>query len=202
MEAGVAEPSGRPLLPGPAWDALSSEIVHCTKCHLAATRSHAVVFRGSVTPRVVFVGEAPGAAEDREGLPFVGRSGKLLDAAVERIGLRPSEYGVLNLIKCRPPRNRFDELAARTCRPYLDRQFALLRPSCVVTLGARAFHALTPSRDPVLEVAGQVQPGTRPPIFPLIHPAAAMRSRRLAERWKHDVDALGRWLGRAPAQPV
>jgi DNA polymerase len=184
------------------WQALSEEIRSCQKCPLHATRTQAVVYRGSLTPRVLFVGEAPGVAEDREGLPFVGRSGQRLDAAVARLGLAGSEYGVLNLLKCHPPRNRFDRDAARTCRPYLDRQIQLLSPRVLVTLGSPALHALAPDAPPMLAAAGRPRTGALRPLFPLIHPAAAMRSRRLAERWGRDVDALGRWLAVDLAQPV
>ncbi|MGI0128989.1 MAG: uracil-DNA glycosylase [Thermoplasmata archaeon] len=185
-----------------AWSALSEEIRSCRQCPLHATRTHAVAYRGSLTPTILFVGEAPGAAEDAAGLPFVGRSGRRLDAAVEHVGLRPEEYGMLNLLKCRPPNNAFDRAAAGTCRPYLDRQIALLAPRVLVPLGAHALRALAPDAPAILSAAGHPQPGTVPELFPLIHPAAALRSRRLAERWARDVDAFGRWLRGPRAQPV
>lgn len=179
--------------PGP-WEQLSREIVECTRCPLHATRTHAVVYRGGRNPRVVFVGEAPGAEEDRVGLPFVGRSGRRLDAALALIGLRPQEYGVLNVVKCRPPHNRFDPSSARTCRPYLDRQLALLGPRLLVTLGARALNAIDPSAPPILQCAGQPRRVPGHEVFPLVHPAAALRSTALTRRWNHDVEVLGRWL--------
>jgi uracil-DNA glycosylase len=185
-----------------AWEALSTEIRSCRKCPLHATRTQAVVYRGSRTPTVLFVGEAPGVAEDRAGIPFVGRSGQRLDRAIDQLGLTAEQYGVLNVLKCHPPRNRFDRNAARTCRPYLDRQIALLSPRVLVTLGSPAFHAFAPGAPAILTTAGRPWPAEPRPIFPLIHPAAAMRSRRLAERWISDVEALGRWLARGPAQPV
>jgi uracil-DNA glycosylase len=152
-----------------------------------------VVYRGGLRPDVVFVGEAPGADEDRVGVPFVGRSGARLDAAIREIGLADGTFGVLNVLKCRPPGNRFDRRAARTCRPFLDRQLAMLAPRVVVTLGAHALRAIDPGAPPVLQAAGQVRTGTAPPVFPLIHPAAAMRSRRWGERWTHDVREFRRW---------
>jgi uracil-DNA glycosylase len=151
---------------------------------------------------VVFVGEAPGAAEDRIGLPFVGRSGQRLDAAILRLGLGTDDVGVLNLLKCRPPNNRFDRDAAKTCRPYLDRQIDLLSPNALVSLGSPALHALAPTAPRMMAAAGSPLWWGERPLFPLIHPAAAMRSRRMAERWTHDVDALGRWLAGGLAQPV
>lgn len=185
-----------------SWRALTQEIERCELCPLHLTRTHVVVYRGGLTPRVVFVGEAPGAAEDRTGLPFQGRSGRRLDTAIGRIGLGPEEFGVLNLIKCRPPANRYDPRAARTCRPYLDRQLAWLRPRVRVTLGAHALRALDPDAPPVLQAAGAPRSTRDGPLFPMIHPAAALRSRRLADRWERDVGALGDWLRTGAGQSV
>ena len=177
-----------------AFARLTEEIRGCTLCPLARGRQHAVVYRGSLTPRVVFVGEAPGAAEDRAGVPFVGRSGRLLDAAIAQLPPELGAFGVLNVLKCRPPQNRFDPKAARTCRPYLDRQLALLAPRLLVPLGSRALRALDPDAPPILKAAGASRTGSVGTLFPLLHPAAALRSRRWRERWEADVAALGRWL--------
>jgi uracil-DNA glycosylase len=184
------------------WERLSGEIRECRLCPLHATRTQAVVYRGSPAPRVLFVGEAPGVAEDRAGVPFVGRSGQRLDAAVAHIGLTMEEFGVLNLLKCHPPHNRYDRAAARTCRPYLDRQIAFLSPRVLVTLGSHAFRAFAPEGLPILAAAGRPHFGASRPLFPLIHPAAALRSRRLAARWTQDVDALGQWLHEVGSQSV
>jgi DNA polymerase len=181
-----------------AFERLSRQIARCTLCPLSQTRSHVVVYRGSPVPRVVFVGEAPGAEEDRQGVPFVGRSGKLLDRALETIGPALGSYGVLNVLKCRPPGNRFDPRAAESCRPYLDRQLDLLRPRAVAPLGAQALRALDPRSPPILVAAGAARRGPDGWLFPLIHPAAALRSRRLRERWERDVRALGAWLEAPP----
>jgi uracil-DNA glycosylase len=185
-----------------AFERLSREIRVCTLCPLSKSRQHAVVYRGSLAPRVVFVGEAPGADEDREGLPFVGRSGRLLDAAIARIGPTLGSFGVLNVLKCRPPANRFDASAARTCRPYLDRQLALLRPRLLVPLGARALVALDPQAPPILSAAGRARLGRAGRLFPLLHPAAALRSRRWHARWDSDVAALAEWLARGALETL
>jgi uracil-DNA glycosylase len=185
----LAEPERRA-----AFERLSEEIRSCTLCPLSRSRQHAVVYRGSLAPQVVFVGEAPGAAEDREGVPFVGRSGRVLDRAVARLAAGLGEYGVLNVLKCRPPANRFDPSAARTCRPYLDRQLALLQPSAVVPLGARALAALDPDAPPILTASGFPRRGSGRWLFPLVHPAATLRSRRMKARWEADVARLGAWL--------
>jgi DNA polymerase len=159
-----------------------------------------VVYRGGSFPWLVFVGEAPGAKEDQEGVPFVGRSGRVLDDAVRSLGLPDGATGILNVLKCRPPGNRFDRRAAATCRPFLDRQLDLLRPSLLVSLGASALRTLDPKAPPVLRASGRWRKGPRGPLFPMLHPAAALRSTRLKERWEHDVRALARWIGRRPVQ--
>ena len=178
------------------FERLTGEIRACRLCPLGSTRSHAVVYRGALAPRVVFVGEAPGVEEDRTGVPFVGRSGRVLDATIVRLGLSAREFGVLNVLKCRPPHNRFDRAAARTCRPYLERQLALLRPRVLVPLGANALKTLDPAAPPILRCAGtpRGRPGA-PQLFPLVHPAASLRSRLLRERWQKDVELLAAWLG-------
>ncbi|MGP8078545.1 MAG: uracil-DNA glycosylase [Thermoplasmata archaeon] len=182
----------------PGFERLSAEIRACRRCPLGAVRTQAVVYRGGLAPRLVFVGEAPGAEEDREGRPFVGRSGRILDAAIGTLGLTPAEVGILNVLKCRPPRNRFDPAAARTCRPYLDRQLALLQPRVVVPLGAQALRSLDPEAPPILRSAGAPRGGRDPALFPLVHPAASLRSTRLRERWHQDVTALANWLAAGP----
>jgi uracil-DNA glycosylase len=186
----------RPVGPslGPAWDSLCEEIRSCTRCPLHRHRLQTVIYRGGASPKILFVGEAPGASEDRTGVPFVGTSGKRLDRAIERIGLQPEEFGVLNVVKCRPPGNRFSVLAASKCRPYLDRQLALLRPRVIVTLGTHALQAFDPESPPILEAAGIARRWKNLLLFPLVHPAAGLRSHRLRERWERDIKALGALL--------
>ena len=176
-----------------AWRKLSREIEACRRCPLGAVRARAVVYRGGLDPRIVFVGEAPGAEEDRQGIPFVGRSGEVLDRAIRRLGLEEESWGVLNLIKCRPPKNRFDPRAERACRPFLDRQLDLLRPEVLVTLGAHALRSMDPTAPPVLRAAGRLRVGPDRVVFPLLHPAATLRSRRWAERWDRDLESLANW---------
>jgi uracil-DNA glycosylase family 4 len=184
-----------------AWDELNREIITCTLCHLARTRTHAAPYRGGTNPRVVFVGEAPGRVEDLQGLPFVGRAGRLLDGAIAELGLAPEEVGIFNLIKCRPPENVFDRRAEKACRPYLDRQLALLRPRLAVALGARALSALVPGAPGLMKVAGSTLPGPDRPVVPLVHPAATFRSPVYAERWRADLVRLRQRLPELLAEP-
>ncbi|MHB1434565.1 MAG: uracil-DNA glycosylase [Thermoplasmata archaeon] len=178
--------------PGREWGRLLEEIAACRRCPLQQHR--VVVFRGSLTPEIVFIGEAPGATEERVGLPFVGRAGRILDGALQTLGIGPERYGVLNVLKCRPPRNRFDPSAARACTPFLRRQLDLLGPRRLVSLGAPALRALDPSAPAILEAAGHPRTALGLPLFPMIHPAATFRSGRYADRWAGDLRRLGRWL--------
>ena len=174
------------------WAGLVRAIERCRACPLHAHRHHTVVYRGAVRPKVVFVGEAPGVEEDATGRPFVGRAGRRLDEAIGRLPLSREEFGILNLIKCRPPGNRFDRRAEAACRPFLDRQLALLAPRLLVPLGAHALHALAPDAPAVTQAAGRWVGTSGTQIFPLLHPAAALHAAKYRERWTRDVAALGR----------
>jgi uracil-DNA glycosylase family 4 len=195
---GGSDKAGPPPHPPSDWDRLVAEIDACQRCPLHSTRTRTAVFRGALTPTLVFVGEAPGAEEDRAGLPFVGRAGRILDLAIARLALPSESVGILNIIKCRPPKNRFDEAAARACRPFLLRQIDLLSPRWLVSLGGSALRALDPSAPPILRAAGVPRSALHRPLFPLIHPAATLRSARYARRWADDIDRLGAWLHGAP----
>ncbi|MCI4367833.1 MAG: uracil-DNA glycosylase [Thermoplasmata archaeon] len=192
--SGVLPDSPRPGTRSPEWKNLVEEITGCRRCSLGASRTHVVIYRGAEEPVVLFVGEAPGADEDRAGVPFVGRAGRRLDSAIERIGLSPDEFGVLNLIKCRPPANVFDRKAAAACRPFLERQLSLLRPKLVVPLGAQALRALAPEAPPITQASGVGIRRGAWMVFPLLHPAAAMHAPRYRAQWDAGVDALAAQL--------
>ncbi|MBE6713434.1 MAG: uracil-DNA glycosylase [Ruminococcaceae bacterium] len=115
---------------------LEQRVSSCRGCSLCTTRTQSVFGKGSFSPTVLFVGEAPGEQEDREGKPFVGPAGKLLDLYIEFIGLEEDDYYVANILKCRPPRNR-DPLPEEeeACLPYLREQLRLLQPKILVCLG-------------------------------------------------------------------
>ena len=115
---------------------LEERVLSCKKCPLCSSRTQSVFGKGSLSPTVLFVGEAPGEQEDRQGKPFVGPAGQLLDLYLEFIGLEPEDYYVANILKCRPPRNR-DPLPEEeeTCLPYLREQLKILQPKILVCLG-------------------------------------------------------------------
>jgi DNA polymerase len=150
----------------------------CTLCPLAATRTQVVFGRGDPTADLVFVGEAPGAEEDAQGFPFVGRSGKLLDRLVlEEIGLPRDGFFVMNTLMCRPPNNR-DPLPAEldACRPWFDAKLASLRPAVIVTLGNFATKALLQTSEGITKLRGKTydwRDGIA--LVPTFHPAAVLR---------------------------
>lgn len=148
----------------------------CTRCALSETRTQVVVGLTPPGARLLVVGEAPGAAEDESGLPFVGRSGQLLDRLLEEAGLPRDQVAVLNTVKCRPPDNRVpsrEETAA--CRPWLQGQLADLEPALVVTLGLSATRwFLGPVT--LASVRGEVHLVDGRYVLPTYHPAAALRS--------------------------
>ncbi len=136
---------------------LANDVSTCTRCGLAATRTQTVFARGSPDARLCFVGEAPGADEDAQGLPFVGRAGQLLDRMIGAMGLSPErDVYVCNILKCRPPGNRRPEPAEMTtCIPYLHEQLALVRPRAIVALGNTAVAALLDTKVGITKLRGQ-----------------------------------------------
>lgn len=181
------------------WERLNSEIDRCRRCPLGSRRKHVVIHRGSLRPRVLFVGEAPGASEDKVGVPFVGAAGKRLDRLVAQLGLLESEFAVVNVFKCRPPGNKFREDAALACRPFLARQIEFLQPIMIVPLGAHALSAFRPTLLPISHAAGWMSKWRGLLFFPMIHPAAAARSNALRRRWEHDGRSLAKALSRMGA---
>jgi uracil-DNA glycosylase family 4 len=155
---------------------LSDEIRACTRCEeLAATRRTVVVGSGPPDARLLVVGEAPGAQEDETGVPFVGRSGQLLDRLLAEAGLPREQVAVLNTVKCRPPGNRVPaRLETASCRPWLAAQLAQQEPSLVVTLGLSAAGWFL-GRTTLAAVRGQVHDVEGRRVLPTYHPAAALR---------------------------
>jgi len=161
-----------------SWDQLEHDALSCTKCALAAGRTQVVFGVGDRSADLVFVGEGPGAEEDRQGIPFVGRSGALLTRLIEGIGMTRDDVYICNVVKCRPPANR-DPLPAEitSCRPYLEAQLDLLRPTVIVTLGNFATKLLLDTKEGITRLRGREFParsGTAV-LLPTLHPAAVLR---------------------------
>lgn len=156
---------------------IANNIAACTKCDLHKNRTQAVFSRGHHTASVMFVGEAPGADEDEQGLPFVGRAGQLLDRMTLAMGLQPGEAYLANICRCRPLRNRIptDEEMA-TCAPYLHEQIALVQPRVIVALGATATKGLLNSKVGIKALRGHWKLyNGEIPVMPTYHPAFLLR---------------------------
>ena len=158
-------------------DELAVEASTCTRCPLAGGRTQVVFGMGDPHADLVFVGEGPGAEEDRQGLPFVGRSGQLLDRLMlEELGITRERVYIANVVKCRPPDNR-DPLPGEidACRPYLQRQIELIAPEVVVTLGKFAGQLLLDSKVGITKLRGREYPFGDAVLIPTLHPAYALR---------------------------
>jgi DNA polymerase len=186
---------------------LYKEVGRCTKCPLHETRTKAVFGAGNADADLMFVGEAPGAEEDRSGLPFVGRAGQLLNQMLEEIGLARDDVFIANVLKSRPPGNRDpqpDEIAA--CEPYLFEQVRLIEPRVVCTLGNFATKLLSGSPTGITKVRGTPQVhelgGRTVFLLPLFHPAAALRTPAVKETLRGDFETIPDLLRRPLPDPV
>jgi uracil-DNA glycosylase family 4 len=184
--------------------ALFNEVKGCTKCPLHETRSKAVFGAGDADAELMFVGEAPGAEEDRQGLPFVGRAGQLLNQMLEEIGLSRDQVFIANVLKSRPPGNRDPQpLEIEACRPYLFEQIRLIEPKVLCTLGNFATKLLTGNPTGITRVRGTPQVhelgGHTVFLLPLFHPAAALRTPAVKETLRGDMATLPQLLAGAGA---
>jgi len=175
--------------------ALYKEASVCELCPLHETRNRVVFGSGNADAELMFVGEAPGAEEDRQGLPFVGRAGKLLSELLEGIGMKREDVFIGNVLKCRPPGNRDPQpIEIETCRPYLERQVELIQPKVIGTLGNFATKLLTGSQTGITRVRGTAQQhtlGGRPVLLlPLFHPAAGLRTPAVADQLRQDFELI------------
>jgi uracil-DNA glycosylase family 4 len=163
----------------------------CERCPLSETRNRVVFGAGNADADLMFVGEAPGAEEDRQGLPFVGRAGAFLSELLEGIGLKREDVFIANVLKCRPPANRDPQPEEiDSCRPYLEQQVELIQPRVIGTLGNFSTKLLTGNPTGITRVRGTPQQhligGRFVHLLPLFHPAAGLRTPRVAEQLRED----------------
>jgi DNA polymerase len=189
--------------------AFAQVVAGCTKCRLAEGRTQVVFGSGDPNADLMFVGEAPGFHEDKQGMPFVGAAGKLLEQLLAGIELTREQVYIANTLLCRPPGNRDpmpDEIEA--CEGHLWRQIELIQPTVVATLGNFATKLLSGRPTGITRVHGQEQEttlgGRRVLLYPLYHPAAALYTPRMLEVLRSDFARLPELLGRevAPPEPV
>ena len=182
----------------------AAETAGCTKCRLAQGRTQVVFGVGNPHADLLFVGEAPGFHEDKQGFPFVGQAGKLLDTLLAGIGLDRSDVYIANVLKCRPPGNRDpnpDEI--ESCEPHLWRQIELIEPKLIGTLGNFATKLLSGRPTGITRVHGQPQEttlgGSQVVLYPLYHPAAALYTPSMLQVLEEDFRRIPELLGDAVA---
>jgi len=177
---------------------LEADINKCEKCPLFETRVNAVPGVGSSKSGLVFIGEGPGAREDKQGEPFVGAAGKFLDEMLDEIGIKRNEVFITNVVKCRPPDNRdpFPEEVKICTENYLWKQLEVLNPKIIITLGRHAMYRFIPADKKISEVHGMLfdlkspKTGRSFKILPLYHPAAALYNGSMRKVLKKDFQTI------------
>ena len=190
--AGISSPTGFDSME--TLDQVADLVRNCTDCPLSGGRTNAVPGEGNPQAEIMFIGEGPGFQEDRQGRPFVGPAGKLLDGLLASIGTNRGEVFIANMVKCRPPDNRDPapaEMAA--CTKYLDRQIELVNPKLIVTLGRFAFGRYFPGEG-ITKARGRLREKDGRKIFPVLHPAAVLRREELRPTMIEDFKAISEIL--------
>jgi DNA polymerase len=202
---GLAEPESAPqptlveeeMTPEKALRIIREDLGDCTRCVLHKQGRKQIVF-GVGNPRadIMFVGEGPGADEDQQGEPFVGRAGQLLNNMISAMGIRREDVYIANVVKCRPPGNRTPEREeCDTCSPFLIRQIAAVRPKIVVALGAVAAKTLLGVNDAMVNLRGKIYDFKNTKLAVTYHPAYLLRDpRQKKEAWK-DLQMVMKYLG-------
>jgi uracil-DNA glycosylase family 4 len=170
---------------------LGREVLGCQRCSLAKTRKNIVFGDGNVSAKIVFVGEAPGADEDEQGLPFVGRAGQLLTNIIKAMGLARKDVYICNILKCRPPGNRNplpDEI--RLCEPFLKQQLQLISPQIICALGSFAAKTLLKTETPITALRGRFQTYEGIKLMPTYHPAYLLRNPSAKKQVWEDVQLI------------
>jgi len=168
-----------------ALEAIRKDIGPCERCELSKARNNIVFGDGDPNARLMFVGEGPGADEDAQGLPFVGRAGQLLNNMISAMGLRRDQVYIANIVKCRPPQNRVPEpVEANTCVPFLFRQIDVIRPEVIVALGATAATYMLGGKSPLSALRGRIHQARGAKLIVTYHPAYLLRDpRQKKEAW-------------------
>jgi uracil-DNA glycosylase len=181
-----------------ALDTLAAQISVCTKCDLYKGRTKAVPGEGPTHAEIMFIGEGPGASEDKQGRPFVGASGKFLDELLAQAGVTRADVWITNVVKCRPPGNRDPEMVEiETCTTnYLDQQIKIVNPSIIVTLGRHSMSRFIPNTK-ITQIHGQMQKIGKRFVIPMFHPAAALHQQRFRPMLLEDFAKLPRLLEEA-----
>lgn len=181
---------------------IATEVISCTKCRLSDSRINAVPGEGSAQADLLIIGEAPGKYEDKFGRPFIGAAGKILDTVLKKAGIRRDDVFITNIVKCRPPNNRIPQDDERSaCRPYLDRQIAILRPKIICIMGNTAYSSMLGGKS-IIANRGKVIERNGQKYFLTIHPAAAIYNKNLLSTLVRDMTQLSKELNRIKDQRV
>jgi uracil-DNA glycosylase family 4 len=208
-------PNSRPLTPGSAsarslnlfeaetprrperetLDEIRADLGDCQRCKLAGGRKTIVFGQGNPHAEVVFIGEGPGADEDEQGLPFVGRAGKLLNRMLQMVGIRREDVYICNVVKCRPPGNRTPERdEVEACSPFLYRQIEAIRPRLVCCLGAPAVKTVLGLKDGILKLRGRFYDFGNAKALATVHPAYVLRNPREEKILREDFEKVRDFL--------
>ena len=184
-------------------DRIREDMGDCRRCKLSSGRKNIVFGTGDPKAELVFVGEGPGANEDEQGLPFVGRAGKLLDRMIQFIEMNREDVYICNIIKCRPPGNRNPEKdEIDSCKPFLLRQIAVIRPRLICCLGAPALRTMMGVKEGISKVRGQFFDFEGTPLIPAFHPAYILRNAREESKLREDFTKIKEFLANPHKEPA
>lgn len=171
-------------------ETVKQDVIKCTKCDLCKTRTNSVPGKGNFQSDVIFVGEAPGRNEDKNGEPFVGAAGKKLSAALEGAGISREEVYITNVVKCRPPNNRVPNTKERdTCKKYLKEEISIIKPKIICVLGNTAFNSILGGSE-ITKFRGKLVRKDSQLYFLTIHPAATIYNQELISTLNEDIVKL------------
>ncbi len=169
---------------------VKQNVIKCTKCDLCKTRTNSVPGKGNFQSNVIFVGEAPGKNEDKNGEPFIGIAGKKLTIALEEAGISRDEIYITNIVKCRPPNNRVpSNIERNTCQEYLKEEISIIKPKIICILGNTAFNSILGGSE-ITKFRGKVARKNNLLYFITIHPAATIYNQKLIDVLKSDIVKL------------
>ena len=169
---------------------VKQNVIKCTKCDLCKTRTNSVPGKGNFQSDVIFVGEAPGKNEDKNGEPFIGIAGKKLSIALEEAKVSRDEVYITNIVKCRPPNNRVPSTIERTtCQKYLEEEINIIKPKIICLLGNTAFNSILGGSE-ITKYRGKVEKKDNQLYFITIHPAATIYNQELVKVLKNDIKKL------------
>jgi DNA polymerase len=169
---------------------IKQNVIECVKCDLSKTRTNSVPGKGNFKSNVMFVGEAPGKNEDKNGEPFIGVAGKKLSAALEKAGISREEVYITNIVKCRPPKNRVPTTTERdTCKEYLKQEISIIKPKIICILGNTAFNSLLGGSE-ITKFRGKLVRKDKQLYFLTVHPAATIYNQELIKVLNKDIVKL------------